>query len=162
VAQHTEGVWYASGGKCGGSAAEQRALERSNICGKRGNGDLPIHFLPNVKRTYGANDKTNEMNSEDKEPLCETCSFSDLKKREIPSGYEVTSFPTQADRNLAEFLWDATGDLTCLCEDGKAPSIEKDEDSLYRETREKLRERLASKSSHEFVSSLLKWVEPSP
>ena len=26
VAQHTEIAWYARGGKCGGSAAEQRAL----------------------------------------------------------------------------------------------------------------------------------------
>jgi len=33
VAQHTEDVWYARGGKCGGSAAEQRALTWGDLSG---------------------------------------------------------------------------------------------------------------------------------
>ena len=85
-----------------------------------------------------------------------------LNNHKIPEGYEVNSYPTKIDRKLSEFMFSATGDLDYLCEVGTAHPIEKDEESLYRETLAKLRERLASKSSHEFVSSLLKWAEPSP
>ena len=80
----------------------------------------------------------------------------------IPEGYEVNSYPTKIDRRLAEFLFNAVGDSDYLCEAGTALPIEKDEESLHQETLGMLRERLASQSSHEFVSSLLKWVKPSP
>jgi hypothetical protein len=33
VAQHTEGVWYARGGKSGGSAEEQRAITWGDLTG---------------------------------------------------------------------------------------------------------------------------------
>ena len=34
VAQHTEGDWYARGGKCGGSAVEQRVITWGDLSGE--------------------------------------------------------------------------------------------------------------------------------
>lgn len=68
-------------------------------------------------------------------------SMAILSERDIPTGYEINSYPTQTDRNLAEFLWCATGDTDYLCEVGKAPPIEKDEVSLCLKIHERLRER---------------------